>query len=252
MEPNIFLYLIVAVFGVLVGSFLNVLILRLPEGEDVVFEASHCPKCNRQLQYYELIPIFSYLAQRGKCRGCDVHISCQYPLVEFTNGVLWLLTFSCMGFSYSTICFAIAVSMLLAISIIDLRTMVIQPQLNAVILVMAVITTLLDLHDLEDHILGLLLVSAPLFVLFCATNGRGIGFGDVKLMATCGLMIGGTLAVLAFVLGCGLGSVIHLVRMKFFGADRQLALGPYLAAGVYIAMLWGTPILTWYFSLFHV
>ncbi|MFI3250077.1 MAG: prepilin peptidase [Eubacteriales bacterium] len=247
---NILLYLAVGIFGVLVGSFLNVLILRLPKGEDVVFDASHCPVCEKQLHWYELVPIFSFLIQRGKCRGCSTPISKQYPLIEFANSVLWLIAFWRLGFSYTTVCFVIAVSMLLAISVIDARTMVIQPELNRVILVVAVITVLLNLSEFEEYFIGMLLVSAPLFLLFIITDGKGIGFGDVKLMATCGLLIGGRFILLGFLIGCGLGSVLHLIRMKFFNADNQLALGPYLAAGVYIATLWGIPILTWYFLLF--
>ncbi len=240
-------YVLVLVFGVLVGSFLNVLILRIPEGEDFVRESSHCPRCGRVLEFYELIPILSYVAQKGKCRGCFAGISVQYPLVEAANGFLWLLVFSQLGFTLHSLCCAIVASLLLAISVIDVRTMEIAPQLNLGILVMGVVITILDREFWLDHVIGMFFVSSLLVLVFVFTNGQGMGGGDVKLMATCGLVLGWEYILLAFVLGCMSGGIIHTLRMKFSAdVDNRLALGPYLSLGVLVSMLWGTDILIWY------
>lgn len=244
---NIYIYYgLACVFGVLVGSFLNVLILRIPEGEDVVRESSHCFSCGRILQPYELIPLVSYIAQGGKCRGCGEPVSIQYPLVEAGNALLWMGLFWARGFSIHTVCLALVVSLLLAISVIDARTMEIPPELNYSILALGIIITLVDRDFFGEHIVGLFAMSCPLIFVFVFTNGQGLGGGDVKLMGTCGLVLGWQYIWLAFVIGCISGSVIHLLRMKFFYADRVMALGPYLSFGVYVTMLFGHDILTWY------
>lgn len=244
---NIYIYYGLAVlFGVLVGSFLNVLILRIPEGEDFVRDSSHCPNCGRVLQFYELVPIFSWLAQKGQCRGCDEKISIQYPLIEAGNAILWVVLFWQNGFSLMSVLQALVASMLLAISVIDARTMEIAPQLNFVILGLGIGIAILDREFLVEHIIGLFAISVPLIMVFVFTNGQGLGGGDVKLMGTCGLVLGWHLVWLAFVIGCLIGSVVHVIKMKFFDADRLLALGPYLSLGVYISMLWGYDILQWY------
>lgn len=239
-------YGIAMVFGVLVGSFLNVLILRIPEGEDFVKEPSHCPRCGKLLEFYELIPIVSYLMQKGKCRGCGAEISIQYPLIEGANSLLWLLIFWQAGFSPISICYALVASLLLAISVIDVRTMEIPPQLNLGILVLGVIVTILDREYFWDHIIGMFLLSTMLIILLVMTN-EGIGGGDVKLMATCGLVLGWEYILLAFILGCLTGGIVHSLRMSMSSdVGRRLALGPYLSLGVLVCMLWGTDILLWY------
>lgn len=239
-------YGLALVFGVLIGSFLNVLILRIPEGDDVVLESSHCFECGRVLQYYELIPIVSYLMQKGKCRGCGEPISIQYPLVEAGNGLLWVLLFSQLGFSLHSVLLALVSSLLLAISVIDARTMEIPPQLNIAILVLGILIAMVDRAFFLEHLVGFIAVSGPLIFVFVLTNGQGLGGGDVKLMATCGLVLGWQYIWLAFLIGCIVGSIVHVIRMKFFYADRMLALGPYLSLGVYISMLWGYDIMMWY------
>lgn len=240
-------YGIALVFGVLVGSFLNVLILRIPEGEDVVREASHCPHCGRILQFSELVPVLSYAVQGGKCRGCEMPISIQYPLVESLNACLWLVLFWELGFSWITVCYALVASMLLAIAVIDARTMEIDPTLNKCILVLGVIVTVLDRAYFSEHLIGMAIVSVPLIIVMVFTN-EGIGGGDIKLMATCGLVLGWYQILLGFVLGCVVGSLLHIVRMALFGAERRLALGPYLAFGVYVSMIWGSDMVLWYLS----
>lgn len=243
---DVIYYLIAMVFGVLVGSFLNVLILRIPEGEDFVREPSHCPRCGKMLEFYELIPIVSYVLQGGKCRGCGGGISIQYPLIEGANSLLWLLIFWQTGFSPISVCYALIASLLLAISVIDVRTMEIAPELNLGILVLGVIVTILDREYFWDHIIGMFIVSGMLVVVMVITN-EGIGGGDVKLMATCGLVLGWEYIILAFILGCLTGGIIHSLRMTMFAdVGRRLALGPYLMLGVVVSMLWGTDILYWY------
>ncbi len=242
-------HILVLVFGVLIGSFLNVLILRLPEKEDVVLEASHCPNCGRILQFYELVPIFSWLAQRGRCRGCMKPISAQYPIIEATNGLLWLLIFWKLGLSVDTLLCALVASILLAISVIDARTMEIPVELNWAIFALGCVRVVMDLSEAEEHILGLFILTMPLIIVLVVTDGQGFGGGDVKLMGTCGLFLGWQYVLFAFVIGCFSGAIIHKARMFFQGAGNRLALGPYLSAGVLITMLFGVELVELYISL---
>ena len=239
-------------FGITVGSFLNVLIYRIPKKEEFVKTRSHCMSCGYQLQWYDLIPIFSWLSLGGKCRKCKSKISVQYPLIELLNGILWLLSFLFYDLSITTLLFCGLFSSLIALSVIDFRTYEIPVGFNIFILVLGTIRVICefigDHNSWPEFIIGLVSVSVPLLLIFYATKGRGIGGGDVKLMGAAGLLLGWKLIVLAFFLGCLLGSVIHITRMKVSGESHVLAMGPYLSAGIIIAVLFGERIISAYFG----
>ena len=233
-------------FGITIGSFLNVLIYRIPKKEEFVKTRSHCMSCGYQLEWYDLIPLFSWLFLGGKCRKCKCRISVQYPLIELLNGILWLACFCFFGLSITTLLYCGLMSSLIALSVIDFRTYEIPVGFNVFILVLGLIRVITDYHYWPEYIIGLVSVSVPLLIIFYATKGRGIGGGDVKLMAAAGLLVGWKLAVLAFFLGCLLGSVIHIARMKISGESHVLAMGPYLSAGIIIACFWGEKLISLY------
>ncbi len=242
-------YGIVFLFGITVGSFLNVCILRMPKGESIVTTPSHCVHCGARLRWFELLPLFSWLALQGKCRTCRGSISAQYPLVEAANGILWVLISTILGFTPYALLGCLMTSALLALSVIDGRTGEIPQGMNTFVFCLGVIHLLLNLSAWLVYVIGFFAVSAPLTLILIATSGRGIGGGDIKLMAVCGLLLGWKLILLAFCMGCMIGSVIHVVRMRFFSVGRVLAFGPYLSVGVVIAMLWGERILKWYIGI---
>jgi len=226
-------------FGITVGSFLNVLIYRIPKKEDFVKARSHCMSCGYQLEWYDLVPLFSWLFLGGKCRKCKCKISVQYPLIEFLNGILWLAIFLLYDLSITTLLYCGLSSALIALSVIDFRTYEIPVGFNVFILVLGTIRVVTDYHSWPEYIIGLVSVSVPLLLIFYATKGRGIGGGDVKLMGAAGLLLGWKLIVLAFFLGCLLGSVIHIARMKISHESHVLAMGPYLSAGIMISVFAG-------------
>lgn len=115
-------YVIVFLFGVTIGSFLNVCIYRIPNEESIAGKRSHCMNCEYQLKWYDLVPLFSYLQLGGKCRQCKTRISKQYPLVELTNGLLYVMILLVSGFRLETLIYCLVTSALLVLSIIDLRT----------------------------------------------------------------------------------------------------------------------------------
>lgn len=243
------LYVITFLYGIVIGSFLNVCIYRIPLGESIAKERSHCMSCGYQLRWYDLIPLFSWLMLKGRCRKCGVSISPQYPIIEAANGILYLLIFAVNGWNLTSVLYCLMASALLALSVIDFRTFEIPFGFNVFLTVLGLIRLFLDRTNWVEYVIGFFAVSAILEILLLVSKGRAIGGGDVKLMASCGLLLGWKLIWVAFLLGCILGSVLHIIRMKVSGADKVLAMGPYLSAGVLIAALWGNTFLTWYIGL---
>ena len=243
------IYIIVFLYGIVIGSFLNVVICRVPRKESIVRVRSHCEGCGYQLQWYDLIPLFSYIFLGGKCRRCKQTISIQHPLIEGLNGVLYLIIFWRFGFSVETLIFCLLSSALLALSVIDFRTYEIPVGFQYFIGALGVIRVIFDISNWQEYVIGFFAVSVVLAVLYYVSKGTAIGGGDVKLMAVCGLLLGWKLIILAFLIGCILGSIIHLLRMKISGEDHVLAMGPYLSAGVMIAVLWGQQFIIWYLGL---
>lgn len=249
MYPEqIIFYIIIFLYGIVIGSFLNVCIYRLPQKENIAKVRSHCMNCGYQLRWYDLVPVFSYLCLRGRCRKCKEKISIQYPVIESLNGVLYCIIFAEYGFSIETLLYALLFSALITLSVIDFRTYEIPLGINIFILALGLVRVVTDYTNWLGYAIGLFCVSGFLYLIYLVTKGRGIGGGDIKLMAACGLLLGWKLVILSFVLGCIIGSVIHLIRMKVSGEGHVLAMGPYLAVGVMISTLYGERLIHWYLS----
>lgn len=257
MNPMYIIIILIFIYGIVIGSFLNVCIYRIPKKENIAIVRSHCMKCNHQLQWYDNIPLFSWLILlRGKCRYCKAPISPQYPVIEAANGFLWVLVFAVRGIDTGSIAgnidsllYCLLASALLTLSVIDFRTYEIPVGINYFILALGLIMTVYHYTDWLSHVIGFFAVSIPLYIIIIATDGRGIGGGDMKLMAVAGLLIGWKLVVLAFALGCIIGAPIHILRMKIANADRVLAMGPYLSIGIFISVLWGNQMIDWYLAV---
>ncbi len=250
MLADIIFYAILFLFGIVIGSFLNVCIYRIPKHEDIVKTRSHCMSCGHTLKWYDMFPLFSYLFLRGRCRYCGAKLSVQYPLIEALNGILYVGVVLLHGVNIDSLLLCLLASAFLVLSVIDFRTYEIPFGVNLFILALGAVRAALDYHNIADYLIGLFAVSIVLAVLYYATKGRAIGGGDVKLMAACGLFLGWKLVIFAFLAGCVLGAVIHVIRMKASGQDHVLAMGPYLSAGAFIAALWGERLISWYLGQF--
>lgn len=248
----IILYIMIFLIGISIGSFLNVCIYRIPKKEDIVFERSHCMSCGNVLKWYELIPLFSFLVQGGKCRNCKTKLSVQYPLIELLNGLIYVWIFMAKEFQPESILFCICASVLIVISVIDWRTYEIPFGCNIIIGILGIVRVFLNLAHWYDYVIGFFAVSGLFLIIYWITKGRGIGGGDIKLMAAAGLLLGWQNILLSLMIGSIAGSVIHLALMKIQGKDRVLAFGPYLAFGIFISMLYGNDIITWYLGMFHL
>lgn len=250
---NFILYIFVFLYGIVLGSFLNVCIYRLPKGESIVSVGSHCMNCNHKLKWYDLFPLFSWIFLRGKCRYCGARISPQYPIVELTNGVLYVVTVVLCGWNWDSLLWCLLLSALLVIAVIDHRTMLIPGGADAFIAVLGVIHLFLHLQNWFYYVLGaagmgvfLLLIA----VVFKKVTGKsGLGYGDIELMVCAGLCIGWGHGLLALIVGSVLGSVIEGIRMAATKKNGKFAFGPYLAAGVATAVLFGDRFFDWYFQL---
>lgn len=240
--------------GLFIGSFLNVCIYRIPKHENIVYVSSHCMHCGYNLKWYDLVPVFSYVFLGGKCRKCKEKLSIQYPLIELLNGVAYLLIFMYKGLTVDSLLYCLLFSALLVLSVIDFRTYEIPDGICIFILALGLIRTVLNHTDWLNHVIGLLSVSIFLYLLYQVTKGRAIGGGDVKLMGAAGLFLGWKESILAFLLGCILGSIIHITRMKIQASKGKevtnvLAMGPYLSMGILLSALFGQTFINWYLSL---
>ncbi len=246
----ILVVLTIFAFGAVIGSFLNVCIYRIPRGETIVTTPSHCMSCGYHLKWYDLIPIVSWLCLGGKCRQCKEKISVQYPIVEALNGLVYVLIFAVNDYVLiDSVLLCLMASALLVLSVIDFRTMEIPLGINAFILVLGVLRVITDVSHWYEYLIGAVLVSGILELIVVLSHGKAMGGGDVKLMAVAGLFLGWQGILLAFMLGCIIGAICHVIRMKFFGAGKVLAFGPYLSIGIFIAMLWGKTMIQIYMGI---
>ena len=167
MSPEyILLYIIIFLYGIVIGSFLNVCIYRIPKAESIVKVRSHCMNCGYQLRWYDLVPLFSYIALRGKCRKCKAKLSVQYPIIEAVNGVLYVLVFIMNGVTLNSIFYCLLTSALLALSVIDFRTYEIPIGFNVFILTLGLIHLALDYQNWLLYVIGLVAVSGFLLLIY--------------------------------------------------------------------------------------
>ena len=250
LGPFIIIYVtfIIFILGLLIGSFLNVCIYRIPLGQNIAISRSHCMKCGHVLKWYELIPLFSWLIQGGKCRACKEKISIQYPLIETANALAWMPILFVWGFRPVTILYCACASVMIVISVIDERTKEINLGLNLFIGILGLLRLILDYKNWYYYLIGMAAVSVPFLIIVIVSKERAMGLGDVYLMAAAGLLLGWKHVLLATTLGCALGSIIHIIRMKVSKKGSELAFGPYLCLGIYLTIVFGEPILRWYIS----
>jgi leader peptidase (prepilin peptidase)/N-methyltransferase len=254
-----FLPIVVFLGGLLIGSFLNVVILRMNTGRSVVTGRSACARCNRTLMWYELIPVVSFLGLRGKCRTCRQGISFQYPIVELCMGIYAVLAYTVyvLGGTFSasawvTFFFAVSIAaMLLVVTVYDLRHKVIPDAVVYPFILISFVSIIWRAmgggFDAGKAIVDGVVVALPFFLLWYLSKGKLIGFGDVKLMLgigwLVGLMMGYSVMVFAFWIGAVVGLILIAVSRKH-GMKSQVPFGPFLIAGLFIVTVWGVTLQT--------
>ncbi len=259
METLFLLYSFI--FGALVGSFLNVVILRLPDEEQsVVFPASHCPKCNTNLHWYENIPILSYIALRGKCRTCKVPISLQYPAVELCMALLSLALFHRLGFSPLLPFYFLFLAALLAIIFIDIHLQIIPDRISLPGILIGFASSFFNpLVSWQEAGLGILLGGGVLYAIaagYALLTGRdGMGGGDIKLLAMIGAFLGYQCLLFVVFFSSLTGSIVGIAAMlsQRKGGQTRIPFGPFLSLGAMAWIFFQKDIFAlwfWYLSVF--
>ena len=228
------IYVILFIFGLVFGSFYNVVGLRLSKGESIVFPPSHCMNCNHRLHFFDLIPLFSYLFLKGKCRYCSKHISIKYPLFELLTAFLFCASYLKFGYSIETIISIILCSMLVIITVSDLDSYIIP---DSVLIICSVLIFGLYFYEYKTIPLNNLLngVASFIFMFLIKMLGNFIlkkesmGDGDIKLMAVVGMVIGFKKAILSLFLASYLGLPYAIYIMVKKNVNHELPFGPFLS-----------------------
>jgi leader peptidase (prepilin peptidase)/N-methyltransferase len=234
--------------GLTFGSFFNVVGLRLPKNEPFGSERSYCPACKKQLAAVELIPVFSYIVQKGKCRNCQKSISFMYPAIEFLTGILFMHSYIYFGLEWELITALLLMSMLMILLVTDISYMLIPNKVLLFFLPLFVIMRMI--HPLEPwwySLAGAALGFGLLFIVILLSKG-GMGGGDLKLFAVLGVLLGPWGLLLSFFLSCLFGAVIGmgLIIFKVIRRREPIPFGPYIVTGTIITYFYGENIIQWY------
>ncbi len=245
------------ILGAVIGSFLNVCIYRIPAGESIVSPRSRCPKCGSGINWYQNIPILSYLLLGGKCASCKVHIPLRYPMVEALTGLLFVIVIYLFGFSWATPVYWLFTASLVAITFIDLDHQIIPDVISLPGIVIGFACSFgIPWVSWTDSILGILIGGGSLFLVAflyeILTKKEGMGGGDIKLLAMLGAFLGWQAVLPIVFISSFLGSLVGVPLMLLKKADGKLAIpfGPFLAAGALIFLFWGRDLIRWYLSFF--
>ncbi len=268
------------IFGLIVGSFLNVCIVRLPRGGSVAKPGSHCPRCKEPIRFYDNIPVISFLLLRARCRGCGEPISWRYPMVELLNGLCYFWIVREFGLGGEAFLLMAFFSALIVITFIDLDHQIIPDVITLPGMLVGLALAPFFMYPLNDPLpfqlgallppgahyvnallnsfIGLLLGATPLFAVGWIweklRHVEAMGGGDVKLMGMVGSFIGWKGALLTIMLGAFAGSVVGvtLILLKRHKMEKVIPFGPYLAAGAATSAFYGPDIISWYLGLIRL
>jgi leader peptidase (prepilin peptidase)/N-methyltransferase len=257
MIPPAFAAIFWAIGGLCIGSFLNVVIARLPEGRSIAYPGSACPRCGAPIRWYDNLPVLSFLLLRARCRACRSPIAWRYPLVESTTAVLFVLAYLHFGVNLRLVTALALLSTLIAITGIDLDHQIIPDVLSLPGIALGLLAALGPGGiGWMGSVLGMV-VGGGVFVVIIAGStlvlGQpGMGVGDVKLGAMLGAFLGWQFALLGILLSVLIGGPLAaaLLATGRKGRKDPLPFGPFLSLGGIVSLLWGDAILTWYFGQF--
>jgi leader peptidase (prepilin peptidase)/N-methyltransferase len=245
------------VFGLLVGSFLNVCIYRLPRHESLNWPGSHCTSCDRPLSWYENIPLVSWLVLRGRCRTCHTPISPTYPIIETLTGLVFLAAFDLYALTPLLAVRLLFACAMIVLFVIDLQHRILPNVITVPGVVVGFAASLWLPPGWLSSSLGLLLGGGSLFLIgevYYRTRGvEGMGMGDVKMLAMIGAFLGWPLMVLTLVLASFSGALfgVAMIASGRGGAQAALPFGTFLAVGALVAAVTGQPIVDWYLGFYR-
>lgn len=244
---------VILIAGLIIGSFLNVCIYRIPKGESIIYPPSHCLNCNTRLKVVDLIPVFSYFLNKGKCRYCGESISLQYPFIELLNGLIYLMLYYKFGLCFNLIKYLFLSSLLIVIAFIDYKHQIIPDS----ILLFGFFTTLIfkllyySRIELLNSTLGLL-IGGLIFLIIAIVSHGGMGGGDIKLIALLGFFFDWKhlllLMFLSFIIGAFFSIILLLLKIK----DRKdfIPFGPFISIAAIITIFFGDILISCYINYF--
>jgi len=247
---QVFIFMVVFLTGLVVGSFLNCVIYRLNTKESFLFSRSHCPKCHHILKWYDLIPILSFIIVKGKCRYCQKKISWQYPLVEIFTGLIFLLLVTCHLSLVTLIYYIVVSSLLIVIFVYDLKHYIIPDKIIYPAIAIVLIFNF-QFSIFNSSILSGLGAAGFFFLIWLISRGRWMGFGDVKLGFFMGLFLSWPNILVALFSAFFIGAIIGigLIALGKKTLKSQVPFAPFLVIGTFIALFFGKEIINWYMSL---
>jgi len=250
-------YLLVALVGLVIGSFLNVCIYRMPRDLSVVWPASRCTACGREISWYENIPVLSYAVLRGRCRTCGEHISLMYPVIEVLTTCVFAATYAVFGLTWLLPIRAVFGAAMIVLLVIDLQHQILPNEITLSGIVVGLAASFAVEPGWRDALIGAVAGGGSLWLVAWGyerlRRQEGLGFGDVKMLAMIGAFLGWKLMLLTLVGASLLGSLTALALMVSGRADWQskLPLGTFLAATAVPAGLVGHTVVAWYAGFFQ-
>lgn len=245
--------ILIFVLGLIVGSFSNVCIYRIPRNESIIYPASHCPKCRSNISPKDNIPLLSYILLKGRCRNCKSKISIQYPIVEFLTGLTYLIIYLTYGLSIQSLVHIILSSALIIIAFIDLNDQIVPDVISLPGIVIGFIISFFVSHiSYMNSALGVLVGGGIILIIGLAGSiifkKEAMGGGDVKLAAMIGAFLGWRYIMISLFLGFFLGALagILLILSKIKSREDAIPFGPFIVLGSFITLLWGEKIISWY------
>jgi leader peptidase (prepilin peptidase) / N-methyltransferase len=253
MVPIEFYYPFVFIFGLIFGSFANVLIYRMPKRMSIALPGSFCPHCKEPIAPYDNIPVLSYLFLRGKCRKCGGKIAVRYPLVELVSGILFLAVFWKYGLTLKCAWFVIFAFIMMAHGFIDYENYLLLDKLNIVLAIVGIAgLSFIPGLEFREGIFGAIAGGGLLGLVYGLTRilfrKEGMGIGDIKTALACGLFLGVEKTVFMILLASGIGIIWGVGKMAA-GKGRMLPFGTMMAIASVILVLWGRNILGWFYSM---
>ena len=244
---------LIFILGLIVGSFSNVCVYRIPRNESIVYPASHCPKCHTTIKPIDNIPLLSYILLKGRCRNCKSKISIRYPVVEFLTGFIYLQIYLVYGLSIQTLIYVILASSLIIISFIDLKEQIVPDVISLPGIVLGfIISFFVPYISFINSALGILVGGGIILIIGLAGSvifkKEAMGGGDVKLAAMIGAFLGWRYIIISLFLGFFLGAIVGIVLIlsKIKSREDVVAFGPFIVLGSLITLLCGEKILSWY------
>jgi len=240
------------IYGLVFGSFFNVVGLRIPKAESIIRPPSHCTVCDRNLTVKDLVPVFSFVFLKGKCRGCGTKIHWVYPVMELVTGLIFAFAYYQLGFDLELAVALLFISLLVIVTVSDIAYMLIPDKILLFFLIPLIVLRVFEpLNPWWDSIVGAFVGFGVLFLIAIVSKG-GMGGGDIKLFFVIGIVLGWVPTLLTLFLASIIGTVIGVISLRRTKQSRKtpIPFGPSIAIAAIIAYFYGEMLVDWYVNLF--